>query len=729
MTNYYQGSDDDLTEKVILRSVKIDKFSSDNMSQASDDSTEVKRDISKSFKSVQLEEKSSMPKNSSSSVRFNAKASKQYSKRTPNDQEEDSTQIDFINVENFIDPEFPRNKNSIFVANKAFDIKDLLMIQFSGFHKIFKWLRPHEIRVKKGETHHSISLFSNPSANDVVQGGVGSCWFISSLAALAERPELLLNTMSPQSYNPNGFHQVRLCIRGRWVIINIDDYLPCSLMKKLVFARSKRRQFYVPFIEKALAKFNGSYEAIASGATVEGLQTLTGEPCEVIYLENARLSLKGSAKNSFTVDSNPNSNPLMVWKKILLARQRGYLMTALCYNEKINIIEFQVVGLFSRHIYSVLDAREFEHNGKPINLLKLRNPWGKKEWRGAWSVNWPNWPEHIKQELLPSSSKDGSFWISFEHLLEYFYDLTVCKVRPDWLESRQSSYFYDFSQNCQIHLLTVTEPGVHHFEIELFATGTKYKIYDRNADPDIDLCLILCKVDDPVTGAGLKCVEFEHNVEYFITMSAALTRGYYFIFVTSFKAIRNINLVNKKQATSNSSHTLDPDLFTYNLVLHGLSSFKIKNTLMPKEFISQLFYQVAVKQDKVKYDLNNNYRSYVISGGCTHGYIIENLSSTHSIKISLDMEKSKNMESTRVETLTTDYLAPNTRQLIIFLTPTDYHRGYVIGYRVKSELVDHNDTSNVGVPSVGNYPFVPSFYSGLHAINQVDDEGETSSQL
>ena len=76
MTNYYQGSDDDLTEKVILRSVKIDKFSSDNMSQTSDDSTEVKRDVSKSFKSVQLGEKSSTPKNSSSSIRFNAKASK-----------------------------------------------------------------------------------------------------------------------------------------------------------------------------------------------------------------------------------------------------------------------------------------------------------------------------------------------------------------------------------------------------------------------------------------------------------------------------------------------------------------------------------------------------------------------------------------------------------------------------------------------------------------------------
>ena len=721
----YQESEDDLTEKVILRSIKIDKLSSDDTSQNSLDSTEANRDVKSSRKSFShiTHEQDSFPK--TSSIRFNVKAS-QLNFQSRYENENETNPLELLNKVNFTDEQFPRNKSSIFVANKPFDFKDLILIQFSGFHKIYKWLRPHEIRVKKEDSKYPISLFSNPTPNDVVQGGVGSCWFISSLAALAERPELLQNTMSPQTYNPNGFHQVRLCIRGRWVVINIDDYLPCSLMKKLVFARSKRRQFYVPLIEKALAKFNGSYEAIASGATVEGLQTLTGEPCEVIYLENARMSLKGSSKNSVAVDSSPNSNPLMVWKKILLARQRGYLMTALCYNDKINLIEFQVVGLFSRHIYSILDAREFEHNGKPVNLLKLRNPWGKKEWRGAWSINWPNWPTHIKEELAPSRSKDGSFWISFEHVLEYFYDLTVCKVRPDWLEARQSSYFYDFSQNCQIHLLTVKEPGVHHFEIELFATGTKYRIYDRNADPDIDLCLILCKVDDPATGAGLKCIEFEHNVEYFITLSSALAAGHYYIFATSFKAIRNLNLYNKKSPSN--SYTLDPDLYSYNLVLHGLAAFRIKNITMPKEFVSQFFYQVALKQDKVKYDLNNNYRSYVVSGGCTHGYIIENLSKTHSIKISLDMEKSKNMESTRIDPATTDYLAPNSRQLIIFLTPTDYHRGYVIGYRVKSELVDPNDSSNLGVPTVGNYPFVPSFYSGLHAIDQVFDP-ETTSHL
>jgi hypothetical protein len=201
------------------------------------------------------------------------------------------------------------------------------------------------------------------------------------------------------------------------------------------------------------------------------------------------------------------------------------------------------------------------------------------------------------------------FWISFQDLLKYFYDITVCKVRSDWLESRQSSYFFDFSTSAQVHLLTVTQSGLHHFEIELFSTGTKYKMYDRNDDPDIDLCLVLCSVDDPENGNGLRCIAFEHNVEYFITISASLTPGNYLIFATSFKAIRNVSLT-----TYTDSQINDPDYYTYNLVLHGQGHFLINNKTYPAEIVSDIFYSVALYKNKIKHDLNNSVRSLIIQG-------------------------------------------------------------------------------------------------------------------
>ena len=38
-------------------------------------------------------------------------------------------------------------------------------------------------------------------------------------------------------------------------------------------------------------------------------------------------------------------------------------------------------GIQEKHAYSIMEAREVDGH----RLLKLRNPWGKAEWKGAWS--------------------------------------------------------------------------------------------------------------------------------------------------------------------------------------------------------------------------------------------------------------------------------------------------------------------------------------------------------
>jgi len=43
------------------------------------------------------------------------------------------------------------------------------------------------------------------------------------------------------------------------------------------------------------------------------------------------------------------------------------------------------LGIISGHAYSLIAVFEFQIASGRIRLVKLRNPWGKGEWKGDWS--------------------------------------------------------------------------------------------------------------------------------------------------------------------------------------------------------------------------------------------------------------------------------------------------------------------------------------------------------
>lgn len=104
-----------------------------------------------------------------------------------------------------------------------------------------------------------------------VQGKIADCWLMSSVAALAEFPEVVKYCFADNSVSPDGKYTIRLFdaqkgTDGRWMEIVIDDTIPCTGFPKAepCFAQSVDNEFWVCLLEKAFAKYCGSY-AFLSG--------------------------------------------------------------------------------------------------------------------------------------------------------------------------------------------------------------------------------------------------------------------------------------------------------------------------------------------------------------------------------------------------------------------------------------------------------------------------------
>lgn len=86
------------------------------------------------------------------------------------------------------------------------------------------------------------------------------------------------------------------------------------------------------------------------------------------------------------------------------------------------------------HAYSIMEAREI----KGHRLLKVRNPWGEGEWRGAWSDGSEQWTPEWMELLNHRFGDDGQFWISYEDLLREYSSFDRTRLfGSDWQITQQ----------------------------------------------------------------------------------------------------------------------------------------------------------------------------------------------------------------------------------------------------------------------------------------------------
>ncbi|KAK3283109.1 hypothetical protein CYMTET_9187 [Cymbomonas tetramitiformis] len=321
-----------------------------------------------------------------------------------------------------------------------------------------QWRRAHEIlpSAQPGQ-----GLFHGIDPTDIAQGQLGDCWLLSSISSLAEFPEVVKYSFVTKDTNLEGKYVVRIydpklaaashrttigapkAGKQEWIEITVDDYLPCSNGKP-AFAAAPGGDFWVCILEKAYAKYVGSYEKLSGGFPALAFQCMTGCKSTVFMFDEqvarevtfGETSLKDIAagKRGTTAHATGNvQDANQLWESVKRFDELDYLMVLASkgtdeYTE--TGADTGDWGLVGGHAYSLIRAVKVGR----FRMCRIRNPWGDFEWGGDWSDRSPLWKKHpeVKAACNPILDKDdGIFWMCFEDVLKLFMSLTVCQLQRE----------------------------------------------------------------------------------------------------------------------------------------------------------------------------------------------------------------------------------------------------------------------------------------------------------
>ncbi|XP_012691698.1 calpain-5a [Clupea harengus] len=274
------------------------------------------------------------------------------------------------------------------------------------------------------------------SAHDLHQGQLGNCWFVAACSSLASRESLWQkvipdwkeqewDTEKPQSYA--GIFHFRFWRFGEWVDVVIDDRLP-TVDGNLVYCHSNdSNEFWSALVEKAYAKLYGCYEALDGGNTADALVDFTGGVSEPMDLDEGQFSTDEAACNE-------------LFERVLKVHNRGGLISCSIRATTSADMEARLsCGLVKGHAYGVTDVRKVRlghgllayFKSEKLSMIRMRNPWGEREWNGPWSDSSEEWQKVSKSErekLGVTVEDDGEFWMNFEDFCKYFTDLILCRL-------------------------------------------------------------------------------------------------------------------------------------------------------------------------------------------------------------------------------------------------------------------------------------------------------------
>ncbi len=209
-------------------------------------------------------------------------------------------------------------------------------------------------------------------ADDIDQGGLGDCYFLSSLSSL--NGDRMKNTILSQTINTAGAFATQIYVKGIPQVVVIDDYLPFNTKYYtasygyyiyLNFAtQAGDGSLWGPLMEKTFAKVMGNYEVLNGGQAGEAWAFTSGIPYTWYTNSDA---------------SGINSVGLNAWNILSTAFSKGYVADGAVGSSNL-------VGLPTGHAYTILGTYTLKDTAGTVTnrLIRIRNPWGQDVYTGNW---------------------------------------------------------------------------------------------------------------------------------------------------------------------------------------------------------------------------------------------------------------------------------------------------------------------------------------------------------
>ena len=279
----------------------------------------------------------------------------------------------------------------------------------------YSWKRLSEIYNIK-----DLNIITNSRilSDDVKQGELGDCYFLSILSTLGENPERIKKLFPKSKISDKGIYECDVYIHGQQIPIVIDDYFPVieneSQKTEIAFAgiNQSSKSIWPMLLEKVWAKCNLSYEDIINGNSADAFEFLCPAPFDT-YFHNSE------TKNLFDTIKD--------------AIKKGYIVVSdITVTENTNLDYLSKMGLVTNHAYNVIDTVVLKQNETEVKLLKIKNSWGTNEWKGDWSDNSGKWTENFRKVVGLEIKQDGIFWMAYEDFIQFYTSTHICQIHDDY---------------------------------------------------------------------------------------------------------------------------------------------------------------------------------------------------------------------------------------------------------------------------------------------------------